>query len=36
LLGGSFERGVDNTDIDPAVTARILQGNAELFRGMRG
>ena len=36
LLGGSFERGVDNTDIDPAVTQRILQGNMELFGGMRG
>jgi hypothetical protein len=35
LLGGSFERGVDNTDIDPAVTERILQGNAQLFAGMR-
>jgi hypothetical protein len=36
LLGGSFERGVDNTEIDPAVTGRILHGNAELFGGMRG
>jgi glycine/D-amino acid oxidase-like deaminating enzyme len=36
LLGGSFDRGVDNTDIDPAVTARILQGNSALFAGMRG
>jgi glycine/D-amino acid oxidase-like deaminating enzyme len=36
LLGGSFERGVTNTDIDPAITGRILQGNTELFGGMRG
>jgi D-amino-acid oxidase len=36
LLGGSFERGIENTDIDPAVTQRILQGNAQLFGGMRG
>jgi len=35
LLGGSFERGVDNTEIDPAVTGRILHGNGELFGGMR-
>jgi glycine/D-amino acid oxidase-like deaminating enzyme len=36
LLGGSFERGVDNTEIDPLVTARILHDSAELFGGMRG
>jgi glycine/D-amino acid oxidase-like deaminating enzyme len=36
LLGGSFERGVDNTDIDPIVTQRILHDSAELFGGMRG
>ena len=36
LLGGSFDRGIENTDIDPAVTERILQGNAELFGSMRG
>lgn len=36
LLGGSFERGVENTDVDPAVTERILQGNRELFGGMHG
>ena len=36
LLGGSFERGVENTDIDPAVTDRILAGNGELFGGMHG
>jgi glycine/D-amino acid oxidase-like deaminating enzyme len=35
LLGGSFDRGIENTDIDPAVTERILRGNAELFGGMR-
>jgi D-amino-acid oxidase len=36
LLGGSFDRGIDNTEIDPAVTERILHGNAELFGAMRG
>jgi len=36
LLGGSFERGVENTDIDPATTERILQENRTLFSGMRG
>jgi len=36
LLGGSFERSVENTEIDPAVTERILRGNGELFVGMRG
>jgi D-amino-acid oxidase len=35
LLGGSFDRGVDNTEIDPAVTDRILQGNANMFGRMR-
>jgi glycine/D-amino acid oxidase-like deaminating enzyme len=35
LLGGSFERGVENTDIDTAVTDRILKDSAELFGGMR-
>ena len=35
LLGGSFDRGLENTEIDPAVTERILRGNAELFGGMR-
>ena len=34
LLGGSWERGVENTDIDPAVTGRILQGNGALFNAM--
>jgi D-amino-acid oxidase len=36
LLGGSFERGVENTDIDPATNERILQGNRALFNAMRG
>ena len=36
LLGGSWDRGVENTDVDAAVTERILQGNAALFGGMRG
>ena len=36
LSGGSLARGVENTDIDPAVTEGILQGSAGLFRGMRG
>ena len=35
LLGGSFERGVWNTDPDPAVTERILRDNSLLFGGMR-
>jgi D-amino-acid oxidase len=35
LLGGSWERGVENTDIDPATTERILQGNRALFAAMR-
>jgi len=34
LLGGSWERGVENTDIDPAITGRILQGNGALFNAM--
>jgi hypothetical protein len=32
--GSTFERGVENTDIDPAAE-RIMRGNAELFGGMR-
>ncbi len=36
LLGGSFERGVDNTDVDPATIARILRDNAALFGAMKG
>ena len=35
LRGGSFERGVEDTAIEPAVTERILQGNGDLFRKMR-
>ena len=35
LLGGSFERGVWNTDPDPAVTERILRDNGLLFGAMR-
>jgi D-amino-acid oxidase len=34
LLGGSFERGVENTDIDPATIERILQENQALFAPM--
>ena len=36
LLGGSFDRGVDNTDIEPAVTDRILRDSGALFAGMHG
>ena len=36
LLGGSFERGNENTEIEPAVTERILHDNGALFGGMRG
>ncbi len=35
LLGGSFERGVDNTDVAPDTIARILRENGALFSGMR-
>ncbi len=35
LLGGSFDRGVWNTEPDPAVTERILRDNGLLFGGMR-
>ncbi|MDR3702394.1 MAG: FAD-dependent oxidoreductase [Candidatus Sulfopaludibacter sp.] len=35
LLGGSFERGVDNTDVVPETIARILRENAAVFGGMR-
>ena len=35
LLGGSFERGVENTEPDPAVTQRILRENGALFGSMR-
>ncbi|MBZ5727892.1 MAG: FAD-dependent oxidoreductase [Acidobacteriia bacterium] len=36
LLGGSFERRVENTDPAPAITERILRENGALFAGMRG
>jgi D-amino-acid oxidase len=36
LLGGSFDRGVENTDVDPAVTERILRDSGALFGGMKG
>ncbi len=35
LLGGSFERGVDNTEVVPETIARILRDNGALFGGMR-
>jgi glycine/D-amino acid oxidase-like deaminating enzyme len=35
LLGGTFDRGVATTEPDPAITDRILQGNAEVFANMR-
>ena len=35
LLGGSHERGIWNTEVDPATTERILRENGDLFRGMR-
>ena len=35
LLGGSFERGVDNTDVDPNTIDRILRNNGALFGGMK-
>ena len=36
LLGGSFERGVDNTDVVPETVERILRDNGALFGAMRG
>jgi len=36
LLGGSRERGVENTDTDAVTTDRILRENGELFTRMRG
>jgi len=36
VLGGSFDRGVENTDTDPAAVERILTENGDLFRKMRG
>ena len=35
LLGGTFDRGVDNVTVDPAVSAGILKKNADLFGGLR-
>ena len=35
ILGGSFERGVSNTEPDAAVTERILRDNGLLFGSMR-
>ena len=35
LLGGTFERGQSNLEPDPAITERILTGNALLFGTMR-
>jgi D-amino-acid oxidase len=36
VLGGSFERGVENVENDAATTDRILRENAAVFGGMRG
>jgi len=35
LLGGSHERGVWDTEVDPATTDRILRENAALFTALR-
>ena len=35
LLGGTHDRGVWDTSVDPAVTERILRENAALFGSMR-
>jgi glycine/D-amino acid oxidase-like deaminating enzyme len=35
LLGGSHERGVWDTEVDPATTDRILRENAALFGALR-
>jgi glycine/D-amino acid oxidase-like deaminating enzyme len=35
LLGGSHERGVWDTEVDPATTDRILRENAALFAALR-
>ncbi len=34
LLGGTFERGVESSDPDPAQTERILSGHRQLFDAM--
>jgi len=33
LLGGTFQRGIETLDPDPAATRRILDGHAQLFAG---
>ena len=35
LLGGSFQRGETSLEPDPAITARILNGNKAVFDAMR-
>ncbi len=35
LLGGSFEQGVENTDVVPETVARILRDNGALFGAMK-
>ena len=35
VLGGTHDRGVWDTSVDPAVTARILRESAALFGSMR-
>ncbi len=35
VLGGSFDRGVENLEPDAAITERILRSNAEVFRAMK-
>src|SRR5689334_653527 len=34
LLGGTFERGVDNPEVVPATIQRILDGNAAVFNAI--
>jgi D-amino-acid oxidase len=36
LLGGSFERGVESTEVVPETIGRILRDSAAVFGGMRG
>jgi D-amino-acid oxidase len=36
LLGGSFERGVESTEVVPETIGRILRESAAVFGGMRG
>jgi hypothetical protein len=35
VLGGTFDRGVESTGIDPAAVERTVRGNAELSGGVR-